>query len=808
MSAVGQASDRVGGVRLPAFVLSFIWILWPLLTFAGGLGLGSLMGLAALVCSVSAVRGFKAQAYLLPLLAFFLFCGVSAMWSPREMALIDFDFSRMKFAVRSEMLRVGLLLVAVGALIAAASRLTDERRRLVTRIATAALLAQLVVVVLVSAFEADALRLFANLMAASSEGVQNISRNALLCALAAPVFALGVAGDGKNAGRLLAAGAILAGAVFAVWYREVQAGLLAMAFAAGATALVALLPKRGPFVIAIAFSAVILAAPWVLGALTQGADYATADSSPSYRAAIWRHVIELIREQPVLGNGIGVLRTIKDPIESGVFAGQMMVPNHSHNMILQLWAETGAIGAGLLSLTLLTVGWRLSGGERNSAALRGAALAGGVFAIACVSFDLWNDMFWAAAGLIALFIVCTPRIRPRRETQAVGIVFGEGPALAATSEPADMAPSDALMAKSEAMGARVAAEGDLAEAPPVPALTHNNFNLMRLLFALMVVVYHVIALANVPGWQGAEQATSLLAELGVQGFFVLSGYLVFASLQRSGSIGLYAQKRARRLLPGYVAIVLVCAAGALAFSPAAREDLAAVARYLGWNLVFLNFMEPNLPGAFEANRFSEINGALWTLKIEVMFYLVLPLLAFFLKLAGGLRWVLFVLVYVAAEAWRTAFLHLGQTDGGMMTELARQLPGQMSFFIVGVALAAWRDDINWRSPLAPLAIVLLALSIAVPAAMPLRAIGLGVTSIWIATAVPRLFDPARFGDLSYGVYIVHFPIIQVAVTLGLFAVLPWMGAGIAIAAALVGAMLLWWLVERPALRADSAYRRL
>jgi len=777
---------------LPAFVLSFIWILWPLLTFAGGLGLGSLMGLAALACSVSAVRGFRAQVYLLPLLAFFLFCGVSAIWSPREMALVEFDFSKMKFAVRSEMLRVGLLLVAVGALVAAASRLTDGRRRLVTRIATAALLAQLVVVVLVSAFEADALRLFAGFMAASSEGVQNISRNALLCALAALVFALGVVGDGKSKGRLFAAGAILAGAVFAVWHREVQAGLLAMAFAAGAVMLVAVMPKRGLFLLAIAFSAVIMTAPWALGALTQGADYATADSSPSYRAAIWRHVIELIREQPVWGNGIGVLRTIKDPIESGVFAGQMMVPNHSHNMILQLWAETGAIGAGLLSLTLLMVGWRLSGTERNSAALRAAALAGGVFAIACVSFDLWNDMFWAAAGMIALLIVCTPRIQTRTETQAVGIVFGEGPALAATSESAD---------------ARATAGGNFAEARPVSALTHNNFNLLRLLFALMVVVYHAVALANVPSWQSAEQATSLLAELGVQGFFVLSGYLVFASLERSGSVGLYAQKRARRLLPGYVAVVLFCAAGALAFSPAAREDVAAVARYLGWNLVFLNFMEPNLPGVFEANRFSEINGALWTLKIEVMFYLVLPLLAFFLRLAGGLRWVLFALIYLAAEAWRAAFLQLGQADGGVMIELARQLPGQMSFFIVGIALAAWRDDINWRSPLAPLGIALLVLSIAVPAALPLRAVGLGITSIWIATAVPRIVDPARFGDVSYGVYILHFPIIQVAVTLGLFAASPWMGAGVAIAASVVGAMLLWWLVERPALRADSAYRR-
>jgi len=83
----------------------------------------------------------------------------------------------------------------------------------------------------------------------------------------------------------------------------------------------------------------------------------------------------------------------------------------------------------------------------------------------------------------------------------------------------------------------------------VPPDLDNNFNLLRLAFALMVVVYHVIVLPGVPAWAGLEGPTSLLAEIGVQGFFVLSGYLVFASLERSLSLRLYAEKRVRRLYP-------------------------------------------------------------------------------------------------------------------------------------------------------------------------------------------------------------------------------------------------------------------
>jgi peptidoglycan/LPS O-acetylase OafA/YrhL len=336
----------------------------------------------------------------------------------------------------------------------------------------------------------------------------------------------------------------------------------------------------------------------------------------------------------------------------------------------------------------------------------------------------------------------------------------------------------------------------------------NNFNLLRLVFALAVVVYHVSALSGVAAWAPAVGPLSIGAGIGVQGFFVLSGYLVYGSLVRSPTLTRYAEKRIRRLYPAYAAVILICVVAALALSPAARADLGGAARYLGWNLAFLNFLAPNLPGLFAHNPVREVNGALWTLKIEVAFYVVLPLIAWLLRIAGArTRWVLIALIYVAAEAWRYAFLHMTFADGQPAPiELARQLPGQMSFFIVGVAFAMRRDRPPWRV-LAPLGVLLLLVSFAHPLAEPLRALGLGVTAIWLATAIPRPFDAARFGDLSYGVYIVHFPIIQTLAALGLFAASPWLGGFAAIAASLCGALLMWRLVERPALRADSAYRR-
>lgn len=790
-------------------VLGVLWALWPFVALAGGLAFSSLTGLAALLLLPAAFRSLRPRLYIIALLAFFVFTGVSVMWSPREQVLVDFDFGAMKFAVRSEMLRVGLQVVALGGLIAAAMRLGEPGRRTVQRIASTAIIAQLLIMVALTLFENQILDMLRPIVPDTGEGVQNISRNSLILAAAAPVLAIGLMqGRSLGAGGGLAFIVLMATAVILA-VRGVNAGLLALALAAFCVLVVRFVPRHGFRIIAALFALGIMTAPLVFGFLTQGADFATADDSNSYRLAIWQRVLEIINENPVTGGGLGVLRTVRETIDTGVFAGQFTVPNHPHNMVLQLWAETGAIGAGLLSLTILLAGWRMPDAVKlGPAGLKAAALLGGVIAVAVVSFDLWNDWWWAVGGMLAVLAVATPQtVRKPEPVIAEGLTFGEtrsAPQLSPLAEPvATAVPAQAPVSNVDAV-AETRAAAPVHHAPT--GHTSNNFNLLRLVFALMVAVYHAILL---PGLAGTEQLvswTSLLAEIGVQGFFVLSGYLVFASLERTPALAVYAEKRARRLLPGYVTVILACVAAALILVPAARENIGATLSYLGWNLGFLNFMAPTLPGVFEGNPFTEVNGALWTLKIEVMFYLVLPLLAWLLRSLGSRRWIAFALIYLGAEAWRLMCEQTAVQQGGVWLELSRQLPGQMSFFITGIALCAWRNELNWRFMLAPFGLILLVLSIAVPQADFVRAAGLGIVAVWLAVGIPKLFDAARFGDLSYGLYIVHFPILQCVIAAGLFATNPALAFGLAASASLVAALLLWWLIERPALRTDSAYR--
>lgn len=783
---------------MSASIFSFLWVLWPVVALAGGLAFAPLSGVAAMFAAPAFIKRFKPRIYMALLAAFFVYAAVSATWSPQPMAFAEIDFAKGDFNIRSEVARVGLLFLALGVLLSAATAMTEKARARVAIIAQGALIVQLLIVAVLTVFENQILEALRPIVPDTGEGVQNITRNCLIMAVMTPAL-VGLLAQRRTWANVAAPAAIILAVEVAILFsRDVQAGMLALAAASGCIAVVYVLPRHGFRILGVLVALAIMAAPLVFSHLSAGANAETATTSSGWRLAIWARACEEIAAHPVFGGGVGVLRTIKDVIPSGAFAGQMYMPNHPHNMLLQLWSETGAVGAFLISAAIVAAAWRLpSPRDMGRAAFQVAGLLGGAFVVATVSFDLWREWWWAAVGLLAtLSAISMGAVGKKAEALAVGITFGAPTEVLEGA--VSSAPTDSFAAT------RAATETPPAEKARTGPDHANNFNLLRLIFALMVAAYHVVKLSG--AWPGALRPLEVAAEIGVQGFFIVSGYLVYASLERS-SLGLYAEKRVRRLYPAYATVIIVTTLAGLALSPAAQASLGDVARYFFANIVFLNFLEPNLPGVFEANPMREINGALWTLKVEVMFYLVLPILAWMLRAAGpGRRWPLLIAIYVAAEIWRYAFVHGGlPIDPNVSATIGRQLPGQMSFFVAGMALYLIGDGINWRSLLLPAAIGLLAASMLSPAVEVFRAASLAVVIVWAATVGPRLPDAARFGDLSYGVYIIHFPIIQVAVAMGLFAV-PLQGLGVVAAVSFVLALAMWWLVERPALRTDSAYR--
>ncbi len=164
---------------------------------------------------------------------------------------------------------------------------------------------------------------------------------------------------------------------------------------------------------------------------------------------------------------------------------------------------------------------------------------------------------------------------------------------------------------------------------PVNVSKNNAFNFLRLVCCLIVIYEHCVVLS------GADFPCYDLRGIAVNVFFILSGFWVTQSFFKSGSIKEYAIKRFKKILPQYWLVVFVCAVGLSAFSVLPLREYfcgGVFYKYLAANIFTLNFIQPNLPGVFEGLALNgSVNGSLWTIKIEIGFYILLPFIVFAVK---------------------------------------------------------------------------------------------------------------------------------------------------------------------------------
>jgi peptidoglycan/LPS O-acetylase OafA/YrhL len=331
----------------------------------------------------------------------------------------------------------------------------------------------------------------------------------------------------------------------------------------------------------------------------------------------------------------------------------------------------------------------------------------------------------------------------------------------------------------------------------------NNFDLLRFTFASIVMLVHAHVLSERPELAGLSAWLS--SDVAVKAFFVVSGLLVVMSYERSRTVASYAEKRVRRIYPAYFFVVVAAALGLFAVStlPASGYFGAGFFRYLAANLLFLNFVHPTLPGVFAGNALQEVNGALWTLKIEVMFYVSVPVIAWLCRRLG--RFAVLVTLYVLSVTYVLVLNRLAvETGSPLYILLARQLPGQLSYFMVGAFFYYYFDVFEKRAGsflAVAVALFLLDRVYPIPA---LEALWLGTLVVYFGFFL-YVGNFGRYGDFSYGIYILHFPIIQLLVQAGLFAASPYLAVAVACATVIGAAVLLWHFVEKPFLKRGSHY---
>ncbi len=290
---------------------------------------------------------------------------------------------------------------------------------------------------------------------------------------------------------------------------------------------------------------------------------------------------------------------------------------------------------------------------------------------------------------------------------------------------------------------------------------NNNFTILRLILATLVVFGHFKVL---PGF--TDEATGIYgyADFAVAAFFVVSGYLVYGSFANSPQIstqkiGSFYIKRFFRIYPLY-AVMILAQAMFMVWALGANVHFADVAKYLGSNLVFANFVSPDIGGLLSGLNNNAINPSLWTLKIEVMFYIAVPFLWWLINRYGNKT---LVVIYVLSTAFALLALHYGHET------LSKQFPGQLRLFVVGIAAYIYRDKFNIVWPKAFILALIIFAICSFRSELPLDAVYpllVGVLVFIVALRLP-VFNLKY--DISYGVYLIHAPLIQASLLLGIYA---------------------------------------
>lgn len=313
----------------------------------------------------------------------------------------------------------------------------------------------------------------------------------------------------------------------------------------------------------------------------------------------------------------------------------------------------------------------------------------------------------------------------------------------------------------------------------------NLFDVLRLLAALAVLISHsfVIAGSAQPGVGGQD-----LGQIGVMVFFGISGYLIAQSWTIDPNVGRYLAKRALRIFPALVVVLLLTT-----FVVGALLTSLSIADYYGrgetWVYLLKNVVllpTDALPGLFQDTPDARVNASLWTLQVEMLAYLGLVAIG----LLGGLRrrrWLPFLVTAVVFAA-----PHAVDALPDPQLIVARG-------FCVGTCLYVLRDVVPWHWAIAVVA--LLAWAVAPPSLQSLVApLAIPYATILVAfrgpTALRRLTSR---GDFSYGIYVYAWPVGQVLTSLWGPSVTPLAVIAISLPVTYVLAVVSWTLVELPAL---------
>ncbi|RFZ82813.1 acyltransferase [Mucilaginibacter terrenus] len=323
----------------------------------------------------------------------------------------------------------------------------------------------------------------------------------------------------------------------------------------------------------------------------------------------------------------------------------------------------------------------------------------------------------------------------------------------------------------------------------------NNFDLLRLLAATEVIFDHYYQHLKLPLSHTALKIIYLFP--GVPVFFVISGYLISASYERNNSLKNYVRNRALRIYPGLWGCLLVTII-VLSFTGASFLNKQTLA-WLPSQMAGLIYT----PGFLAGYGFGAYNGSLWTIPIELQFYIMLPLCFVMAPKKWINQW--FIALFLVFLALNLAY---------QLVPLSEQVSKLMRYtfvpyfylFLAGVIFQRLRiyqhnfiygKAMYWIVPYVIFSLFFF--DRMAPAYFTvIQYIFMAFVLLSMAYTLPALADKLlRKNDVSYGVYMYHGLVLTVAVQLGMVAHI---NLFIVIAITIILATLSWVLIEKPSIR--------
>lgn len=349
---------------------------------------------------------------------------------------------------------------------------------------------------------------------------------------------------------------------------------------------------------------------------------------------------------------------------------------------------------------------------------------------------------------------------------------------------------------------------------PTPLMNlsrENNFDLIRLIAAIQVVFWHLNEHLNIEGYDSFFHFISFLP--GVPIFFAMSGFLIYASFERnSENVEKYFKNRFYRIYPGLWASVIVLVI-LLIFTSGIEYHVFLNSKFFIWIVAQLTFFQFWTPDILRPWGVGTPNGVLWTIVIEIQFYLFVPLLFWLQKKLKNGSLFLIILLLIFSIVFNNVLRPYKESPTIVSKLLSVSIFPYLYYFLLGVIfyikydflISFVRKKIFLWTGIYFLFCYIFSykLGLFTPSYWP-NLFGLISEVVLIfmvfsfAYSFKGLSEKLLSGiDISYGIYVYHMIIVNTLLT---YKVIGIFGSFVCLVITLIIGLLSWFIIEKPFLK--------